>query len=145
MRCYSWAWLCWQARTRLPNPRNHPPWSSWWKLVEDVAPEFLPLLGNDGGLDATKISRDFREIHSGVCSIRVTPHQRYSSRIPGWNYTIVEKPKEGQYRYIRFAWKRVGGEGIMIQLHNTQGSWNQRYLAGKAGASPRSIRSVASR
>src|SRR5439155_13306022 len=32
---------------------------------------------------------------------------------------------------LRFAWKRVGGTGIMIQLHNSAGSWNQRYLAGR--------------
>jgi hypothetical protein len=94
----------------------------------------LSLLDNDGGLDATQIRLDFRDFYSGVCSVRVTPFQRFSSRLKGWNHQIVEKPRPGQFRYLRFAWKRLQGDGIMIQLHTTANSWNQRYHAGKLAA-----------
>jgi hypothetical protein len=100
-------------------------------LLEDDTGELIGQLNNDGGVDGTKISRDFRDFYSGVCSVRVTPFQRFRSQIKGWSFPIAEKPRPGEYRYLRFAWKRVGGEGIMIQLRNNAGSWNQRYFAGK--------------
>jgi hypothetical protein len=105
------------------------------KLLDDDTETLNRQLNNDGSLDGTKVSRDFRDFYSGVCSVRVTPFQRFSSRLPGWAYQITEKPGPAQYRYLRFAWKRVGGDGIMIQLHTAAGSWNQRYVAGKAGPS----------
>ena len=100
-------------------------------MLEDDDGSLIPKLNNDGGLDQTRASRDFRDFYSGVCSMRVTPFQRFSSRLPGWNYAIAEQPGPGQYRYIRFAWKRLGGAGIMVQFHNAANSWNQRYYAGQ--------------
>jgi hypothetical protein len=99
------------------------------ELIEDDTGALIKQLQNDGGLDQTQIRREFRDFYSGVSSIRVTPFQRFASRIQGWNYSVVEKPAPGQYRYLRFAWKRLEGPGIMIQFYST-GSWNQRYLAG---------------
>jgi hypothetical protein len=101
------------------------------ELLEDGAAAFVAHLGNDGGFEPSRATPDFRDFYSGVCSVRVTPFQRFSSRLPGWRYDIAEKPRSGQYRYVRFAWKRVGGAGIMVQFHNTAGSWNQRYFAGQ--------------
>jgi hypothetical protein len=99
------------------------------ELLEDDSEGLLAQLSfTDQG---ARIARDFRDFYSGVCSVRVTPFQRYCPRLKGWDYPIAEKPGPGQYRYLRFAWKRVGGGGIMIQLHNSAGSWNQRYFAGK--------------
>jgi hypothetical protein len=100
-------------------------------LLEDAPEAFIGQLNNDGGWEPSRASRDFRDFYSGVCSVRVTPFQRFSSGLPGWNYPIAEKPGPGQYRYLRFAWKRLGGAGIMVQFHNTVGSWNQRFYAGK--------------
>jgi hypothetical protein len=100
------------------------------ELFEDDADALIKQLSNDGGgFDGAEATRELRDVYSGVASIRVTPFQRFGSGIQGWNYPIVEKPQAGQYRYLRFAWKRVGAQGIMIQLHSN-GSWNQRYLAG---------------
>jgi len=103
------------------------------ELIEDDSEAFIKQLNNDGALDATKIRQEFRDVYSGVSSIYVTPFQRFASRIPGWSFPIVEKPELGQYRYLRFAWKRIDKPaqtvGIMIQL-NSNGSWNQRYYAG---------------
>jgi hypothetical protein len=97
-------------------------------LEDDTEGLIAQLSGADGG---AQVSRDFRDFYSGVCSVRVTPLQRYFPHIKGWNYPIAAKPGPGEYRYLRFAWKRVGGAGIMIQLHNSVGSWNQRYVAGQ--------------
>src|SRR5438093_11041145 len=96
------------------------------ELIEDDTQVFINQLNNDDGLDATKIRQEFRDVYSGVSSIYVTPFQRFASRIQGWSFPIVEKPEPGQYRYFRFAWKRIDKPGqtvgIMIQL-NSNGSW----------------------
>lgn len=100
------------------------------ELLEDDANNLSKQLNNDGAVDATQIRLELRDVYSGVASIRVTPFQRFSARIPNWGYPVREKPGDGQYRFIRFAWKRDGGDGIMIQLHSNN-IWNQRYYAGQ--------------
>ncbi|MBY0523065.1 MAG: hypothetical protein K2R98_06685 [Gemmataceae bacterium] len=98
------------------------------ELIEDE-PEALirQLVNADNGSAAT---RDDKDKFTGSCSIRVTPLQRYNTILDGWKYPIVEKPQPGEYRYIRFAWKKVGGRGIMVQFHTGAGSWEQRFVAG---------------
>ncbi len=72
----------------------------------------------------------------GQIALRITPPQRFSARIAGWEYRIRENPGPGEFRYLRFAWKSVGASGIMIELANS-GVWpaehssNCRYVAGK--------------
>src|SRR5205823_2047644 len=68
-------------------------------------------------------------VFSGKSSVKIVPMQRYARVIPGWKYRIVEKPKPGEYRYVRFAWKADGCSGIMLQLHDEK-DWNIRYTAG---------------
>jgi hypothetical protein len=101
-------------------------------VVELLEDNLEGLLAQLNGIDqGARVGSNFRDFYSGICSVRVTPFQRYCPRLKGWDYPIAEKPGPGQYRYLRFAWKRVGGAGIMIQFHNSAGSWNQRYLAGR--------------
>jgi hypothetical protein len=97
-------------------------------LEDDVEGLMGQLFHTDNG---SRITRDFRDFYSGVCSVRVTPTQRYNPNVKGWAHAIAEKPGPGQYRYLRFAWKRIGAAGIMIQFHNDVGSWNQRYVGGR--------------
>src|SRR5262245_2488302 len=100
-------------------------------LDEGVEPLF-PLLVNDGGGEAGTIAREDRDVFAGVEAVRVAPLQKYRTRIPGWNFKIVEKPERaGEFRYLRFAWKKFGGPGVMIQLHDPVKSWGMRYFAGQ--------------
>jgi hypothetical protein len=116
-------------------PGQSPDPPGFVALLEDVEPQFFARLNNDGSLDGSGVGYELRDVYSGAASVRVTPHQRFCSKLPGWNFEIAEQPVPGQFRYIRFAWKRIGGDGIMIQLHNSTGSWNQRFLAGKQAPS----------
>jgi hypothetical protein len=43
----------------------------------------------------------------------------------------VEKPRPGEYRYLRFAWKRPEGNGVMVQLAVSGGTDWGRYFAGQ--------------
>jgi hypothetical protein len=113
-------------------PYEQPPAGGPVVVLLDEATEGLfPLLANASGEPGT-IAREDRDVFAGLEAVRVTPVQRYMAHLPGWNYTIAESPKADEYRYVRFAWKKRGGTGVMIQLHdaNKQG-WGMRYHAGQ--------------
>jgi len=73
---------------------------------------------------------------SGESCLRIGPPQRYSPRIPGWEFPIREKPSVGEYRFIRFAWKSPKAAGVMLEFADN-GQWPppdqtlRRYFAGK--------------
>jgi len=109
-------------------------------LDEGVEPLF-PILNNDFSSDNGQIAREDRDVFAGVEAVRITQVQKFRNSIPGWSFNIVEKPKAapgpkaaGEYRYLRFAWKKVGGTGIMIQLHGGSNQWNHRFFAGRNSA-----------
>ena len=57
--------------------------------------------------------------------------QRYNGTVPGWTHKIVENPSAAdEFRYLTFAWKKDGGNGIQIQMHRQVGGWGFRYHAG---------------
>jgi hypothetical protein len=102
------------------------------ELLDEGVDALAPVLINDGGGEAGTIIREDRDVFTGVEAARVTPMQKYRSNIPGWNFKIVEIPKNaGEFRYLRFAWKKIGGSGLMIQLHDPAKSWAFRYHAGR--------------
>jgi hypothetical protein len=96
------------------------------ELLEDDADGLLAKLKSRAG-DGRAESAD---VFSGTRSIRVTPMQVYDREIPGWKYRIVEKPGPGEYRYLRFAWKADGCDGLMVQMHDAR-DWFIRYTAGQ--------------
>src|SRR4051812_46596669 len=83
-------------------------------ILEDNATELLPKLTNPTG-DPGEGHLDEKEVFSGKSSIRIVPLQRFNNFIPGWKYLIREKPKPGEFRYLRFAWKAPGLSGVMLQ------------------------------
>jgi hypothetical protein len=74
--------------------------------------------------------------YHGAAALMITPLQRFSPAIPGWQFRIAEKPGPGEYRYLRFAWKTQTGSGVMLELAD-QGQWPppdqpvRRYVAGQ--------------
>lgn len=97
-------------------------------LLEDNANELLPQLTNPGG-DLGEGEVEMAVVFSGKSAIKITNYQRYFNLLPGWAYRITESPEEGEYRYLRFAWKAEGLAGIMLQLHDER-NWHLRYTAG---------------
>jgi hypothetical protein len=124
---FAFSALVLSALSAAAQPVNAPAVVS---LIGDDPNAFIRFLNNDGGNDGREIRVELRDVYAGVSCVYVAPFQRHSARIPGWNYPILEKPGPGEYRYIRFAWKRDGGDGIMVQLHSN-GLWNHRYYAGE--------------
>lgn len=99
-------------------------------LFDDDA-RFVELLTNGSGT----ASIDTDDAFSGKACLSVTPPQRYSDRISGWQFPIVERPGPGQFRYLRLAWKSQG-DGVMVELA-ASGRWpdsnaaERRYYSGK--------------
>ena len=101
------------------------------ELLEDAIDSIIPQLSNpDGSQPGTAVREDL-DVFAGLMALRGTQVQKYHPNIPGWGYKIVEKPTNpGEFRYLRFAWRKLGGTGIMVQLHEEKQTWSVRYVAG---------------
>jgi hypothetical protein len=101
-------------------------------VLLDENQELLGAL-NEGSGTAEFVRTDR---YAGQVSLRVTPLQRHSPRIKGWEFRIREHPGPGEYRYLRFAWKSAGAHGVMLELA-ADGRWPpaekplRRYHAGR--------------
>ena len=101
-------------------------------ILVDENRELIEALNEGAGI-AEFITADK---HTGQVSLRVTPPQRFSPRIKGWEFRIREHPGPGEYRYLRLAWKSAGAYGVMLELAD-DGRWPpaerplRRYHAGR--------------
>jgi hypothetical protein len=96
------------------------------ELLEDGGENLIrQMLSQQGGVGGI----EFADVYSGQSAVKITPMQLYQRELAGWAYKIVEKPKVGEYRFIRFAWKAPGATGIMLQMHDEK-DWNLRLTAG---------------
>jgi hypothetical protein len=115
-----------------PIAAPHPSGAAVIELMEDDAGRMARCLA--AGDDPAKLGKSGawgEDCFAGVCALKVAGYQCYRSNIPGWAFPIVEKPRAGEYRYIRFAWKRPEGAGIMVQLSVSGGMDWGRYFAGQ--------------
>ncbi len=104
-------------------------------LFEDERTFVEALVDGDGRAELVT-----EEPHSGEAALRVTPLQRHSRQIEGWQFSIVEHPvgedadSAGQFRYMRLAWK-TEGDGVLVELA-ADGQWpsadkpDRRYYSG---------------
>lgn len=104
------------------------------ELFEDDK-KFIEKLTNQD--TATDIKNESKEIYRGEISLRleapeaVANGQRYNPMIPGWTYKITKNPAaDDEARWIMFAWKKAGGQGIMIQFPNN-GGWGGQKNGGR--------------
>jgi hypothetical protein len=56
------------------------------------------------------------EKYSGNLSLQLTPEQKFNPKMPNFGMKIRENPGAGEFRYLQFAWKKVGGQAICLQL-----------------------------
>jgi hypothetical protein len=104
--------------------------------VFEDQPEFVASLTEGGG----QATLDAEQKFSGAASVKVTPDQKFNAALPGLGMKIRENPGPGEFRYLRFVWKKQGGQAVCIQL-NHDGQWGPansnpasfRYHAGTAG------------
>jgi hypothetical protein len=103
-----------------------PPVEPPLRIFEDEE-EFATSLNQGGG----QIRLEGGEKYSGASSVRVTGDQRFNPALSSLGVKIRKDPGPGEYRYLRFAWKKQGGNQICLQL-NHDGAWGP--TAGGSGA-----------
>jgi len=88
---------------------------------EASAGQFVEGFGShDAGSTVTIVTTS---AFMGKSSVLVTAQQSYNNIMPGWKFPIDETP------YMTFAWKKDGGNIIMIQMAYDN-NWAYRYHCG---------------
>jgi hypothetical protein len=57
-----------------------------------------------------------RDRHAGLVSLKVTPSEKGRDALPGLSAAVRERPRLGEFRYLRLAWKKREGARICLQL-----------------------------
>ena len=69
----------------------------------------------------------------GRRAIAATPKVIQNPNVPGWSFEVAKKPEPGQYRFLRFSWRKPCGEGgVMLQLAR-DGSFGDKTIRYHAG------------
>lgn len=63
-----------------------------------------------------EISLSTVEPKHGANSLKLTSGDRANAKIPEFNFPIREYPKLGEFRYLRFSWKKKSGSQIGFRL-----------------------------
>jgi hypothetical protein len=77
--------------------------------VFEDQPEFVSSLGGGGMLD-TAVK------YTGAAALRVKPDHGANPALPGMSFKIRQYPGPGEYRYLRFVWRKEGGKSVCLQL-----------------------------
>jgi hypothetical protein len=96
---------------------ERPPIEAPLKIFEDEE-EFTTSLNQGNG----QIRLEGGQKYSGAASVRVTPDQRFNPALSSLGVKIRKDPGPGEYRYLRFVWRKQGGNQICLQL-NHDGAW----------------------
>lgn len=81
--------------------------------------------------DAGQLFLEKNDRYSGEASLRLIGVQRWGIDSFQIRVSIREKPGPGEYRYLRFAWKKFGGQRFGLQLHGTSPQledWRRYHL-----------------
>lgn len=114
--------------------QNGAVWPRQVLTLFDDEEAFLGTLSK--GTAAARFERS--DAFSGTLAVAVAPREKYAEQIADWSFAIREQPAEGEYRYLRFAWKKTGGGGAMLEVAR-EGQWppanadpppGGRYVAG---------------
>ncbi len=82
----------------------------------------------DFGLKNAHLERDDR--FAGSASLRISRGEAGRAAMDKVKLPIREHPVDGEYRYIRFAWKKRGGEQIALQFAH-DGQWSLELPTGR--------------
>ncbi len=70
----------------------------------------------NSGLGKGEASLDPQSATRGKTALKFSPPLKGQPNLPGWNFKIRQNPGPGEYRYIRFTWKKQGAGPLGVQL-----------------------------
>lgn len=106
------------------------------ELFEDDTDTLIPQLTNtpDDNFKQHKAEPEKADVLTGKVALRVGSFQRFQADMKGWKFPITKEPKAGEYRFVRFAWKKMDSTSMMFQLASNEehweARWNHRYYVG---------------
>ncbi len=98
-------WLHWRRISLASDPEGLR------RLFEDE--ENLVKLLQDGDGKATPA---FQQPYSGKLCLKVTAGEAAVARQPTWSFPIRKNPGVGEYRWLRFAWRKQGGQRVALRI-----------------------------
>lgn len=66
--------------------------------------------------DKPSVALSLDQPYSGTHALRVAGGSAENGHLPGLDTWIAEQPRNGQYRFLVFAWRKAGGQRILMQL-----------------------------
>jgi len=119
-----------ELRVAAPAPPPPPPPSAPLVCLFDEETAFAGQLreASEGGTVAVRETG----AANGRCCLDVRPRQVFSAALPGWRLPIAEEPRPGEFRWLRFTWRKEGAGGLMIQLARN-GVWDGGTIRFHAG------------
>jgi len=84
------------------------------------------------------------DVQSGPVALQLGPGSRSNAKLQGWELKIREKPQVGEFRYLRYAWKKSGSGRVTLQLaHDGKfGTLGDKPLAYTAGEIPSDVTAI---
>ena len=103
-------------------------------VIDDEASikDVLEKITQGSGKQELETKDVYQEDNDGKAALRINVEggdgQSFNPNMPDWQLQIEKNPVgKNQFRYITFAWKDIGGDGIQLQLHANVGGWGHRY------------------
>jgi len=102
-------------------------WPATVQVLFEDDPALAPALAEGSG----SARLDPADKASGRASLAVVG-QRHNDRVGAWKFPIREMPRPGEYRYLRFSWRKRGGAGAMMVEAAADGRWRSKDEANAA-------------
>lgn len=103
-----------------------PPAFQPLELFDDRSDLLPNLVYGNGEAMLTSLER-----YSGNACLKIVSGEAKNAVFRGLNAAIREKPAAGEYRFLRFAWKKQDGDAVWLQLANA-GQWGSATEAAKS-------------
>lgn len=97
------------------------------RALFDEQPRFFEQLTLGEGQVALELQTAYR----GERSLRVTGGATSNPAIPGWSFSIAEQPRLGEFRFLRFAWKKTNGKQIAMEIGHGGQLGGDGFVKGK--------------
>jgi len=107
--------LVWKPQVVAPTAARYP--GPFLRLFEDE-PDIVTRLHKDRG----ELSLDTTDPYRGLASLKVTGNRVQQGGLINGGVWIKENPSPGEFRYLRFAWKRSPGKNLLLEL-SINNSW----------------------
>jgi len=100
-------------------------------ILDENVDDVIKYITSGNGKPAKSTNDKFKGNEALKIGVDGGDGQNFNPNAPDWKFEIVEKPSTtNEFRYITFAWRKDGGEGIQLQLHGNPDTWGHRYHGG---------------